>query len=480
MEERTLEQIAEALENRHAPRPGCALFIGAGCSLAAGIPLAAHFIGEIRKKYPSAYAGAPEKTYAGCMSMLTPNDRRTILGSYIDAAKINWAHIAIAQLIESGRVDRVLTTNFDPLVSRSCALVGEFPAVYDLAMSTEYRSEHVASKAIIHLHGQRTGFALMHTGDEIKSHLKVVTPVVDDALNGRPLVVIGYSGEDPTFEALASRTGFDNGLYWVSHKGKLADRVRQCLDASDRWRHAYHVAGNGADEFLIRLAQLLNCFPPELIGRPFSYLRGQLDRLSAFHLPGEARPYDLLTEALGRIDEAAKTHEAPKKEDGRSGAHRNVALEAQSLLSAGRYDEVIALVAAAASTTRLALTPILAWAYVLSGNTLTARARSKSDAEADALFKDAYAKYAEAVRIKPDKHEAFYNWGTALSEQAKTKSGAEADALLKDASAKYAEAVRIEPEMHEAFSNWGIALSDQAKTKSGAEADALLKDASAK
>jgi hypothetical protein len=43
--------------------------------------------------------------------------RRDVIGGYIDNAKINWTHLALAQLIDHDFVDRVLTTNFDPLVS---------------------------------------------------------------------------------------------------------------------------------------------------------------------------------------------------------------------------------------------------------------------------------------------------------------------------------------------------------------------------
>ena len=65
--------------------------------------------------------------------------------------------------------------------------------------------------------------------------------------------------------------------------------------------------------------------------------------------------------------------------------------------------------------------------------------------EADGLFAEAGKKYAEAVRIKPDMHEALYGWGNALYEQAKTKSGAEADRLFHEARSKFLQAEGIAP-----------------------------------
>jgi hypothetical protein len=97
------------------------------------------------------------------MAQLAPAERKALIAQYVDSAKINWAHIGIAALIKHGFIDRVLTTNFDPLVVRACAMIGEFPAVYDFAASQRFQPADVADKAIFHLHGQRTGFVLLIT-----------------------------------------------------------------------------------------------------------------------------------------------------------------------------------------------------------------------------------------------------------------------------------------------------------------------------
>jgi tetratricopeptide (TPR) repeat protein len=70
------------------------------------------------------------------------------------------------------------------------------------------------------------------------------------------------------------------------------------------------------------------------------------------------------------------------------------------------------------------------------------------------LFEEAGKKYAEALRIKPDKHDGFNNWGAALLAQAKQKGASpDADRLFEEAGKKYAEALRIKPDKHEAFYN---------------------------
>ena len=65
-----------------------------------------------------------------------------------------------------------------------------------------------------------------------------------------------------------------------------------------------------------------------------------------------------------------------------------------------------------------------------------------------------------------DKHEAaFTTGGLRPFRQVQTKTGAEADGLFAQAGEKYAAAVRIKPDMHEAFPNWGNALSAQCRRR---------------
>jgi hypothetical protein len=59
------------------------------------------------------------------------------------------------------------------------------------------------------------------------------------------------------------------------------------------------------------------------------------------------------------------------------------------------------------------------------------------------------------------------NWGMALMEQAKTMEAEEADHLFEQANSKYAAAVQLKPDFHEALNTWGIALIEHAHKKAG-------------
>lgn len=273
--QRNIASIIETLRHARDAQRGCSLLIGAGCSVTAGIPAGAGFVEIIGKRFPEAYGRANPKNYPQCMGVLSPGQRRDLIAEKIAGARINWAHAAIAQLMANGYVDRVLTTNFDPLVLRACASVGVFPAVYDFAASTYFKRAFVPDRAVFHLHGQSTGFVLMNTEAECADHSKRLGSVFEDAGAGRTWIVVGYSGEsDPVFDHLAAVACFDYCLFWVGYNDQAAGQhVREKL--LQPGREAYFIGGHDADGFFVELAKGLDCFPPEFVRRPFSHLKGR-------------------------------------------------------------------------------------------------------------------------------------------------------------------------------------------------------------
>jgi hypothetical protein len=89
---------------------------------------------------------------------------------------------------------------------------------------------------------------------------------------------------------------------------------------------------------------------------------------------------------------------------------------------AGKYDQVIALLPVSGQPIPPDLVDPASWAYVGQGNALSNQAQTKNGEEAERLLVQAGEKYQAALQIKPDLHEALYNWGGALLRQI-TKSG---------------------------------------------------------
>jgi cytochrome c-type biogenesis protein CcmH/NrfG len=454
--ERTIKHVVETLKNQHK---GCTLLIGAGCSQKAGIPTASEFVEIIQQRYPQAYRDAVEKTYPYCMARLSLGQRRSLISEFIKSAKINWAHLGIAQLIQDKFVDRVLTTNFDPLVARSCALVNVFPSIYDFAASQHFKPAYISNPAVFHLHGQHTGFVLLNTPEECERLSKSLAPVFEDAGQGRTWIVVGYSGEnDPVFEHLAKVPLFEDNLFWIGFKdGEPAKHVKEKLLSEDKC--AYFVRGFDADDFFVTLAQELRCFPPDFVHHPFTQLNKTLGMLTPFTIPGQSTYPDGLKATRETVEKAAKAHE--KKSD----------LAARFYMMAGDFQKVISMEDEKAGSVS---SEIVAWALVMAASVCDNRAVVESGSQADKLFAEAYSKFARALKIMPKMHEALNNWGVALSHQAARKSGKEADKLFSQTYEKFARALKIKPDKYEALNNWGGALSDQARTKKAKEADKLL------
>lgn len=466
-----IDDVVETVANAKPRETKCVLLLGAGCSVSAGVPTAEGFVEIIRQRWPRAYARAAANSptgkagYPACMAELSDAARRDLIAEKVKTAKINWAHIAIAQLIRHGFVDRVFTTNFDPLVLRACALVGVFPAVYDFAASQRFKPAYLPEVAVFHLHGQHTGFVLLHTDDQVKRLSESIAPLFDEAGRRRLWIVVGYSGEqDPVFEHLARVDRFDENLYWVTYREKApGEAVQKALLTEGR--SAYLVKGYDADGFFSVLAQRLGCFPPRFIEKPFSHLTDMLETLTPYTLPGQNSQIDLRETPRILIDSAVK-----EIEDGPEGR----TLMAEHHLLAGHYDAVIACRTSSMSE-RLATA--VASAYNMQAVDAADRARAAAAGDADRLYDEAYTKYRAALEIEPKLHAALYNMANALGDQANSKTGAERARLYREAYACYQAALDADPDDTDTRFNWGATLLDEGRRLRGPESDALLAQA---
>ena len=485
--ERSLDDVIEALRHsRDTRQRGCSLLIGAGCSATAGIATAAGFVRIIEGRFKAAHSRAANEMASGppgypqCMAKLSRGQQRDLINEQVCAARINWAHMAIAQLMKHGYVDRVLTTNFDPLVLRACAMLGEFPAVYDFAISQLFKPGELPKEAIFHLHGQSTGFVLMNTGQEVAKHSRRLGPLFYDAVQARPWIVVGYSGDnDPVFNHLAGIERFDYPLFWVGFKDEVPARhVREKLLRPGR--DAYFVRGYDADGFFVELAQKLDCFPPQFVERPFSFMLNALSALTEYRLPPAGEKIDILHQPRELIGQAISYFENNQPGSFTLLPSQLSDLAATALLMAGKYEQLQHLARGLGDDISQATRDLIAWSYIQQGNALSNQAKTKSGVEADALFASAGKKYEAALAIKPDKHEALKSWGAALAEQAEAKGDTEAEALFGAAFSKFAAALEMMPRDYEALYNWGNTLLAQAATKSGAAADTLFASAGGK
>ena len=256
---RTTPDIAE--EMRHARDRergrGTALLIGAGCSVSAGIGAASAVVDRIAARFDRAYRRQPRKTYAALMAELTVGERHDLIAEVTAGAVPNPTHHGIARLIRSGHVTRVLTTNFDDLLAQACAAAGTRCFAHDVSTVATYDPGLVRDPSLFYLHGRDGGFVQHHTDPAMQRHAAQLGPLLADAVSGRPIVVIGYSGlSDPVFDRLAAIPRFTYGLYWATYAQSLPEPhvVEQLLQPG---KDAYFFPTNDSDELLDDLCRLL-------------------------------------------------------------------------------------------------------------------------------------------------------------------------------------------------------------------------------
>src|SRR5208283_414626 len=100
------------------------------------------------------------------------------------------------ELVKKGIVDRILTTNFDPLLIRGCVMSGSAPAIYDCEAISNLES--VLDRdipAIYYLHGQVYGLRMLNGDAEIRAHSANVRRIVQQSIKRRALIVCGYKGD---------------------------------------------------------------------------------------------------------------------------------------------------------------------------------------------------------------------------------------------------------------------------------------------
>jgi predicted RNA-binding protein (virulence factor B family) len=463
---RTLQDVIGSVRNAGGE---VVVLIGAGCSKSAGIPLASGLIQKIRSRYPEAYARAKDKGsnvgYNAAMGELSLVERRRLLGGHIEKARINWAHLALAQLLKHEKIERVLSVNFDNLLIQASGAAGFYPPVYDLAATDRYSDKWVAKQSLLYLNGQHAGFVTLNTQAELDKHKTKLEAVVRGTGTQAVWLVIGYSGEaDPLLDVLAAQEMFEGDLYWLGHSESPSEGLLKSGLLAEG-KSAFYVGEQDADQALTQLAQALDCFPPEILTKPFEHIAQVVERID-FATGGEAAT--ALQVNLHKRLEQAKEAENPSQTEQ---VQVPTQADAEKWLLAGQFTQVQEWYAKLAAPND-AQRDLCAWAYVMQGNAFARQAQALSAQDlpaARALWKAAGEKYALALETQKDKYEAANNWGLALAGEAQAMSAQDlpaARALWKTVGEKYALALEIKKDKHEAANNWGLALAGEAQALS--------------
>ncbi|AWL30146.1 hypothetical protein DJ533_17050 [Acinetobacter defluvii] len=268
---------------------GAILLVGAGISVSAGIPPAFKLMKIAIENFPNYFTEEEQRLAQEDLSQLQYNDIMTKLSNVkrkelfkwfiegnkdkgIEKAKLNFAHIAIAELLKQCYFSRILTVNFDPLLIHACYMVGmyPFPAIYDLGAMGKVNAELLHDPSIVYLNGQHVGFVQRNTTDQLKAHKETLTQIVRSTGCNKTWVVAGYSGEnDPLMEALTELRPYNNWLYWLEYGNQVLQKdSHHFLESDEECKVIY---GCDADETFMEIAELLSC-SLDFIEQPYTEL----------------------------------------------------------------------------------------------------------------------------------------------------------------------------------------------------------------
>lgn len=274
--EELLKHLAASLKDAKED-DGAILLVGAGISVSAGIPPAFKLMKIAIENFPNYFTKEDQQLAQEDLSKLHYNDIMTKLSNVkrkelfkwfiegnkdkgIEKAKLNFAHIAIAELLKQGYFSRILTVNFDPLLIHACYMVGmyPFPAIYDLGAMGKVNAELLHDPSIVYLNGQHVGFVQRNTTDQLKAHKETLTQIVRSTGCNKTWVVAGYSGEnDPLMEALTELRPYNNWLYWLEYGNQVLQKEsHHFLENDEECKVIY---GSDADETFMEIAENLQC-----------------------------------------------------------------------------------------------------------------------------------------------------------------------------------------------------------------------------
>lgn len=536
-EELTPEQLGRQIASLKG-KAKITLIVGAGFSASAGIPTAAEIVRELKERddcvqFTKDACEPPDgmSEYVHLMGKLAgPKQRAELVREWIKKAdpnntgrpNVNWAHLLLAKLMEENFINRVLTTNFDPLIVEALAMTGQPIRTYDLNSSGTYPADAFEPGTVIYLHGQMHSVLLANTNHELDRVAANYSAVLNEAIRDSFVILVGYSGEcDKFVDSLAKFGNLPYKLYWSQF-----DEGQDCT-AFSKIKEAHQdqaciMKGLGADEFMLQLVTGLELKFPVIVQRPQLYALQMLERIVGF--PEYAKPEggpprrNPLPERIEQLRRASDEWDKPTDET-ELGENLLAEIETSILFKNWEEFQVLkstsspdptnsisraigdGLVILAGSHAKLgdpqtALDTLAEsraygyeflgeyWRWMIEGDIIYLALEESESVVPDDRFTwyGAGRAYENAHQIDVKSHAPLNKWGITLARQAEFSNDLEEKVrLLKLASEKYKNALRIKPDFHEALTNWGTVLTEQAKLSNDpAEKTRLLSKAATK
>jgi len=268
------------------------ILMGAGTSIQAGIPTGNNLIWEFKKEiYCSETNTHPER-----FKDLVSESNRSILQSYFDSQGNNpnlydpreyshyfekcypisrdreqyisklvrninpsLGHKCLGQLIISGKVKNVFTTNFDSLIESGIATLNPSYAyrVFSSANNSSLNNISDRFASITKLHGDYRYDKIKNTVTELQELKINLNEYFKNTLKQSGLIVIGYAGNDDSImnlleDVVGNSKYLPYGLIWLKYsKANIEKRVESLMEKASIFNEGAGIINiDGFDEFM--------------------------------------------------------------------------------------------------------------------------------------------------------------------------------------------------------------------------------------
>lgn len=270
-----------------------AVLLGSGVSTSAGIPtgwdITLDLIAKLAATMDEDVGGDPEAWYQNkygkepdYSEMLKnlgnkPSERRNLLREYFEPSEQDIenslkvpskAHIAIAELVKSGHIRLIITTNFDRLMETALSDVGVQPDV--ISSSDSLRGAiplNHSNCTILKLHGDYRDARIKNTEKELSKYSPSINQFLDRALDEFGLIVCGWSAtwDKALSSAMFRRKNRRFTTYWAL-RGDPGIEAKSLIDHT----RAVTVPIVGANEFLADLQSKVHILDEQSRPHPLS------------------------------------------------------------------------------------------------------------------------------------------------------------------------------------------------------------------
>lgn len=298
IKEMTLDANIPLALSVHANKGVYAVLVGSGISRDAYIPTGWEVVKDLIRRvailegklddcaddpanwYRDYFTREPD--YSELLEMLakTPPERQQLLRAYFEPTEEEReegkkvptdAHHALAELVSSGYVRVIVTTNFDRLTEQAIEGVGIRAAVLSTpdAIRGALPLAH-ARCTIVKLHGDYLDTRILNTATELERYDEAVDRLLDQILDEYGLIVCGWSGDwDPALRAAIERAPNRRfSTYWA-YPRTLTDSARRLINH----RGATPISGVTANDFFRKLAEGVKSLEELTAPPPFSAKR---------------------------------------------------------------------------------------------------------------------------------------------------------------------------------------------------------------